>query len=88
MTRVPKSLTVILVATRISDRFIDVDTEAGPLRLTREALMGAVGRLALDESCSTTVAVTGRLPSGARCSVQLDESDINSLLSSMREVTS
>jgi hypothetical protein len=30
-----------LIATRISDRFIDVDTDAGPLRLTREALTGS-----------------------------------------------
>lgn len=74
-----------LIATRISDRFIDVDTDAGPLRLTREALLGAVGRLALDESCSTTISVAGRYPLGLRGWVRLDESDINSLLSSMRE---
>ena len=77
-----------LIATRISDRFIDVDTEAGPLRLTREALMGAVGRLALDESCSTTINVAGRYPMGLRGWVRLDESDISSLLSSMRAVAS
>ena len=46
-----------LIATRISDRCIDVDTPSGPLRITRDALTAAVRRLALDESCSTTVNV-------------------------------
>ncbi len=73
-----------LVASRISERFIDVDTAGGPLRITRDALMAAVGRLALDESCSTTVNVAGRYPLGLRGWVRLDESDINQLLSSMR----
>ncbi len=73
-----------LIATRISDRCIDVDTPSGPLRITRDALTAAVRRLALDESCSTTISVAGRYPLGLRGWIRLDESDINSLLSSMR----
>lgn len=69
-------------------RFIDVDTPSGPLRITRDALTAAVRRLALDESCSTTVNVAGRYPLGLRGWVRLDESDINQLLSSMRAVAS
>ena len=77
-----------LIATRISDRFIDVDTDAGPLRLTRAALVAAVRRRASEESCSTTVSVEGRYPLGLRGWIRLDESDINQLLSSMRAVAS
>ena len=77
-----------LIATRISDRFIDVDTDAGPLRLTRAALTAAVRRLALAESCSTPVNVAGRYPLGLSGWVWLDESDITQPLSSMRAVAS
>ncbi len=72
-----------LITTVTSSRTVEIQTEVGPLTVTRDALRAATRALAGEESCSTTVSVRGRLPGGFRSSVRLDESDVRAMLTSL-----